>query len=154
MFFNLHIQISDADNSRYEVPFPEVPVAGEAAPETDYEFGFNDDVGFWVKRRDTGEVLWALTNVYMQINHNKKSNFGKNNTILGVIFFRFNSSVGSFIFSDQYIQLSALLTTDYLYGLGQHNDRFARSFDWQLIPLFASLLYPDVSYDAIFLRID
>lgn len=121
--YRLRIKISDADNVRYEVPIPQVPPAGEAVLDTDYNFAFKSDVGFSISRKDTGEVL-------------------------------FDASVGSFMFSDQFIQLSALLPTDHLYGLGQHNDNFSRSFDWQLIPLFASLLYPDYGSHPFYLSME
>ncbi|GAB6018674.1 hypothetical protein CHUAL_000350 [Chamberlinius hualienensis] len=55
----------------------------------------------------------------------------------------FSANAGPWIFSNQYLQLSARLPNTNLYGIGQHNDKFKRSFDWQLIPLFSSLLYPD-----------
>ncbi|XP_062523496.1 lysosomal alpha-glucosidase-like [Corticium candelabrum] len=49
----------------------------------------------------------------------------------------FNSTVGGFIFSDQFIQMSALLSSSNVYGLGEHVAPLKLSLDWQLVPLFA-----------------
>lgn len=46
-------------------------------------------------------------------------------------FFRFDTKdVGGFVFADQFLQLSTLLPTHYIYGLGERQDAFLRSTDW------------------------
>jgi hypothetical protein len=44
--------------------------------------------------------------------------------------YRFDTSVGPLIFSDQYIEFSTLLVNNYYYGMGEHQDRFAHPADW------------------------
>ena len=39
--------------------------------------------------------------------------------------------VGGFVFSDQLLQISALLPSHYVYGLGEHNGPLLKSTDWK-----------------------
>jgi len=49
----------------------------------------------------------------------------------------FDSSVGPLIFSDQFLQISSLLSTDNIYGLGEHMLGLKLSTKWNLLTLFA-----------------
>ena len=53
------------------------------------------------------------------------------------LLFRFDSSVGPLIFSDQFLQISSLLSTDNIYGLGEHMLGLKLSTKWNLLTLFA-----------------
>ena len=48
------------------------------------------------------------------------------------IFLSFDSmDVGGFVFSDQLLQISSLLPSHYVYGLGEHNGPFLKSTNWK-----------------------
>ncbi|KAL9985311.1 hypothetical protein ACROYT_G007700 [Oculina patagonica] len=49
----------------------------------------------------------------------------------------FNSSVGGMIFENQFLQLSSLLPSSVLYGLGEHVDPLLLSVKWNRATLFA-----------------
>ncbi|XP_033641301.1 lysosomal alpha-glucosidase-like isoform X2 [Asterias rubens] len=49
----------------------------------------------------------------------------------------FNSSVSTLIFSDQFLQISTSLSTQFIYGLGEHRGRFRLSSDWKTYSMWA-----------------
>ncbi|XP_077986810.1 lysosomal alpha-glucosidase-like [Glandiceps talaboti] len=57
----------------------------------------------------------------------------KRNLTQGVLF---DTSAGTFIFSDQFIQLSTLLPSIYLYGLGEHLSPLLLDLNWQIQTLW------------------
>lgn len=53
------------------------------------------------------------------------------------IFCRFNSiGIGGFIFADQFLQISAILPTKNIYGLGEHKTNLKLDFSWQSFTMF------------------
>ncbi|GAB6022667.1 hypothetical protein CHUAL_006760 [Chamberlinius hualienensis] len=57
--YRLRIKISDAVNSRYEVPWPTMPTPGLAANNTLYSIAFETGYGFIISRKDTQEILFS-----------------------------------------------------------------------------------------------
>ncbi|XP_042534803.1 sucrase-isomaltase, intestinal isoform X2 [Dipodomys spectabilis] len=104
----LRIKITDPNNNRYEVPHQYVKdFSGTAPSETLYEVQTTDNP-FSIK------VI-------------RKSN----NKVL------FDTSVGPLIYSDQYLQISTKLPSEYMYGLGEHiHKRFRHDVNWRTWPIF------------------
>lgn len=48
------------------------------------------------------------------------------------------------IFADQFLQISTSLPSKFLYGLGEHRDRFLHSLDWNTLTLWARDVPPTV----------
>ena len=46
--------------------------------------------------------------------------------------------VGGFVFSDQLLQISALLPSHYVYGLGEHNGPLLKSTNWKQYTMWNS----------------
>lgn len=54
-----------------------------------------------------------------------------------IAFFSFDTrGVGGFVFSDQFLQMSALMPSKYIYGLGERRNNFLLDVNWQEITLF------------------
>ncbi|KAM4889329.1 sucrase-isomaltase, intestinal [Thomomys bottae] len=104
----LRIKITDPNNKRYEVPHQFVKdFSGSVPSETLYNVQMTDNP-FSIK------VI-------------RKSN----NNIL------FDTSVGPLIYSDQYLQISTKLPSEYMYGLGEHiHKRFRHDLNWKTWPIF------------------
>ena len=50
---------------------------------------------------------------------------------------RFDSSnAGGFIFADQFLQISTLLPSHNIYGIGEHRTKLKLNINWQLFTLF------------------
>ncbi|KAK2496039.1 hypothetical protein MC885_013513, partial [Smutsia gigantea] len=101
-------KITDANNTRYEVPHQFVKeFTGNAASDTLYDVQVNENP-FSIK------VI-------------RKSN----NKIL------FDTSIGPLVYSDQYLQISTKLPSEYMYGLGEHtHKRFRHDLYWKTWPIF------------------
>uniref|UniRef100_A0A4W4HER0 alpha-glucosidase n=1 Tax=Electrophorus electricus TaxID=8005 RepID=A0A4W4HER0_ELEEL len=57
---------------------------------------------------------------------------------------RFDTSMGPLVFADQYLQLSAKLASDNIYGLGEHvHQSFRHSVDWKTWPIFTRDAFPN-----------
>ncbi|XP_023562027.1 sucrase-isomaltase, intestinal [Octodon degus] len=101
-------KITDPNNNRYEVPHQFVkPHNGPAASNTLYDV--------------------QVTEKPFSIKVIRKSN-GK---IL------FDTSIGPVVYSDQYLQISTRLPSEYMYGLGEHiHKRFRHDLYWKTWPIF------------------
>ncbi|PIK56458.1 putative lysosomal alpha-glucosidase-like [Apostichopus japonicus] len=113
----LHFKIYDATQKRYEVPI-DTPKVTHKASETDYSVLFPSyGFGFGVTRKSTDLPI-------------------------------FNTSVnnGGFLFNDQFIQISTILASNYIYGLGEHRGSLLRSPNWSRftfgIPTILLILMP------------
>ncbi|XP_061049452.1 sucrase-isomaltase, intestinal [Eubalaena glacialis] len=101
-------KITDPNNRRYEVPHQFVKeFSGTAASDTLYDVKVIDNP-FSIK-------------VY------RKSN----DRLL------FDTSIGPLVYSDQYLQISARLSSEYIYGIGEHiHKRFRHDLYWKTWPVF------------------
>ncbi|XP_048201809.1 sucrase-isomaltase, intestinal [Perognathus longimembris pacificus] len=104
----LRIKIADPTNKRYEVPHQFVKdFSGSVPSETLYDV--------------------QTTNNPFSIKVIRKSN----NNVL------FDTSVGPLVYSDQYLQISTKLPSEYMYGLGEHiHKRFRHDVNWKTWPIF------------------
>lgn len=104
----LHFKITDPNHKRYEIDHHFVgKFNGTAASDTLYDV--------------------QVTERPFNIKVIRKSN----NRIL------FDTSLGPLVYSDQYLQISTKLPTDYMYGLGEHvHKRFRHDMYWKTWPIF------------------
>ena len=59
------------------------------------------------------------------------------------LYFRFNSiGVGGFIFADQFLQISSILPSNNLYGLGSHQTSLKLNTSWQILTFFNADVAP------------
>lgn len=67
--------------------------------------------------------------------------------------FRFDSSIGPLLFSDQFLQLSTHLPSTNVYGLGEHvHQQYRHDMNWKTWPMFSRDTTPnEVSFQAPFL---
>ncbi|KAK2584914.1 hypothetical protein KPH14_002510 [Odynerus spinipes] len=104
----LRVKISDPVNQRYEPPWPIRSDFPNYLPEKPkYKFQTDDvKMGFQIDRITDNTTL-------------------------------FNSiGVGGFIFADQFLQISGILPSNNIYGLGEHNTHFKLRTDWQQYVMF------------------
>lgn len=97
----LRFKIYDPSNDRYQVPL-KTPIVTTKAKQTDYRVLFPSyGFGFGVTRTSTDLPI-------------------------------FNTSVnrGGFLFNDQFIQISSILASNYIFGFGEHRGNLLRSDNW------------------------
>nr|XP_008162912.2 lysosomal alpha-glucosidase-like isoform X1 [Chrysemys picta bellii] len=58
-----------------------------------------------------------------------------------------NTTVAPLIFADQFLQISTILPSKFLYGLGEHRSSFLHSLDWSTLTLWARDVPPTESYN-------
>ncbi|XP_041085570.1 lysosomal alpha-glucosidase [Polyodon spathula] len=102
----LHIKMTDATSTRFEVPIS-VPNATKKAASPGYSVEFSKEpFGLIVKRTSTGNVL-------------------------------INTTVAPLFFTDQFLQMSTTLPSQYIYGLGEHRAGFLHSVQWNTLTFWA-----------------
>uniref|UniRef100_A0A670XVL3 Lysosomal alpha-glucosidase-like n=1 Tax=Pseudonaja textilis TaxID=8673 RepID=A0A670XVL3_PSETE len=57
-----------------------------------------------------------------------------------------NTTVAPLFFADQFLQISTLLPSTFLYGLGEHRSNFLHNLEWNTLPLWARDV-PPTSYN-------
>jgi len=103
----LRIKIVDPLRSRFEPPYPEVPVMEHRVSTMDYEVQLDKTkTGFKVVRKSDNVAIYDA------------------------------QDVGALVFADQFLQLSALLPSSYIYGLGEHRSSLLLSTHWQRFTMF------------------
>ncbi|KAG8228221.1 hypothetical protein J437_LFUL004346 [Ladona fulva] len=120
----LRIKIVDAEHSRYEPPYPEVPIMDLSKKEKNTIFPQKALYRVEMDKSRTGFAVYRRSN-----NQNL-----------------FDSrSVGALVFADQFIQLSALLPPEAsVYGFGEHQASLRLPTDWQRFVLFNHDTQPKV----------
>ena len=104
----LHFKLTDATNARYEVPIDMPQTALPPPTNPLYNVTItNDPYGITVTRLSTGAVVFS------------------------------NDGFGGFVFSDQFLQISSVLSSTNLYGLGEHVAPLLLNTQWQLLTLFS-----------------
>lgn len=103
----LHVKLLDPNHARFEPPYPEIPIVDRAWANISYSFVIDPlKTGFKVIRKSDETIIFNSMNI------------------------------GALIFSDQFLQLSAVLPSNYIYGLGEHRSKFLLSTKWQRHTLF------------------
>ncbi|XP_061715629.1 lysosomal alpha-glucosidase-like [Cydia pomonella] len=103
----LQIKIYDAENKRFEPPYPEIPMVPEPISNLKYRVQIESaTVGFKVIRNSDNVTL---------IN---------------------TQDVGGLILSDKFLQLSAILPSSQIYGLGERQSRFKLDMNWKTYTMF------------------
>ncbi|GAV06167.1 hypothetical protein RvY_16194 [Ramazzottius varieornatus] len=112
----LHVKITDATKDRYEVPLPVLPGAPFSKPDTTlYDF--------------------VVTKEPFSFQVKRKSTGG----VL------VDTATNTFAFYDQFIQISSLLPSKYIYGLGEHTDaHFLHSVNWKQFTMWTTDIYPNL----------
>ncbi|XP_075224728.1 lysosomal alpha-glucosidase-like [Lycorma delicatula] len=103
----VHVKIYDPIQTRFEPPFPYVPKVKGYSRNPLYEVKTDKNkIGFTVVRKSSKKAIFD------------------------------SLGVGGFTFANQFLQLSAKLSTKFIYGLGQHRNDFLLSTDWYTRTLF------------------
>ncbi|XP_073947541.1 lysosomal alpha-glucosidase-like [Choristoneura fumiferana] len=103
----LQIKIYDAQNKRFEPPFPEIPMV--PGPISDLKY----------------RVLVESATIGFKVIRNSD-----NVTLINT------QDVGGLILSDRFLQLSAILPSHQMYGLGERQSRFLLDTNWQTYTMF------------------
>ena len=131
------MKIVDAQDRRYEVKV--LDSVSEQLPvdvnQTDYEFLLDVEIpGFSVVRKSTQEVGSFVRTLHV----GTIKSMGRFSWVILSIQTLFSSvGIGGFIYSDQFLQISSLLPSGNIYGIGEHQDSLRHSMDWQTMALFA-----------------
>ncbi|KAK4877010.1 hypothetical protein RN001_009516 [Aquatica leii] len=103
----LHIKFTDPSHSRFEPPYPEVPIVDKAASNFSYSLELNEEnTGFRIVRKQDNMPIFDSFNL------------------------------GNMIFADQFLQFSGRLPSSYIYGLGEHRSPLLLSTHWQRFVMF------------------
>ncbi|XP_045766526.1 uncharacterized protein LOC123868162 [Maniola jurtina] len=103
----LQIKIFDAEFKRFESPYPEIPMVSGPISHLKYRVQVDSSaVGFKVIRNSDNVTLMDTQNI------------------------------GGLILSDKFFQISSLLPSDHLYGLGEKQAAFLNDLNWKTFTLF------------------
>uniref|UniRef100_A0A1B6EMJ2 P-type domain-containing protein n=2 Tax=Cuerna arida TaxID=1464854 RepID=A0A1B6EMJ2_9HEMI len=104
----LQVKIYDADKTRFQPPFLNLPPdEPRAANNTNYIVDIDTEkMGFRILRKSNNQTIFDT------------------------------QDFGGFIFSDQLLEISARLPSQHIYGLGQQRNDFKLDMDWNKITLF------------------
>ncbi|KAL0117978.1 hypothetical protein PUN28_008981 [Cardiocondyla obscurior] len=90
----------------------------------------------WPTRPDPKPFLYEVNDAKYQFNSNGvKPGFKVNRVSDGSMLFN-SIGIGGFIFADQFLQISALLPTSNIYGIGEHRSSLKLNTNWQRFTLF------------------
>lgn len=121
--YRLRVKIYDPSDDRYEVPDPVIPV--ESA--LDSQLSPGAQVQMYAASYNLGQDTFSIKV--------RRANTG---TVL------FDTSVGALTFAHQFMQLSAAIPSNRVYGLGEHmHERFAHDTHWRTWSIFSRDAYPE-----------
>lgn len=121
--YRLRIKIYDPSEERYEVPDPVIPVEMDLGSPLIHE----------------GEIQMYATSYGLG---SDPFSFQVRRTKTGTVIF--DTGVGALLFSNQFLQLSARLPSDRVYGLGEHvRDRFQHDVGWRTWSIFNRDTFPE-----------
>lgn len=90
----------------------------------------------WPIRSDPKPFLFKITNTTYQFkSDNVKSGFKVDRVSDGTTLFN-SIGIGGFIFADQFLQITTLLSTNNIYGIGEHRSSLKLNTNWQSFTLF------------------
>ncbi|XP_072947693.1 uncharacterized protein [Epargyreus clarus] len=114
----LQIKITDAEHQRFESPYPVIPV-----------FGPISNLKYRVQMESSAIGFKVIRN-------------SDNVTIFNT------QDVGGLVLSDKFLQLSGILPTPHLYGLGEKRARFMMDINWKTYTLFNQDMPPTENYNG------
>ncbi|XP_051168285.1 maltase-glucoamylase-like isoform X2 [Leptopilina boulardi] len=107
--YTLRVKLFDPSQKRYEPPWPIKSKLEPFDGSTSYKLKINESApGFSVHRKSNNITLFD------------------------------SNGIGGFIFANQFLQMSSLLPSHNIYGLGQHRTHLKLSTNWQLLTFFSA----------------
>ncbi|KAI5644152.1 glycosyl hydrolases family 31 domain-containing protein [Phthorimaea operculella] len=131
---SLQVKIYDAENKRFEVPIPEIPSVPSPISNLKYRVVIDSgSIGYKIIRNSDNVTVVVIDSGSIGYKIIRNSD---NVTVINT------QDAGALILSDKFLQISTLLPTDRIFGLGEHKDRLKRDVNWMTYTMFNKDIRP------------